>query len=199
MQVLCRGATPLPSLVPRCNDHRQGHAAERDGCCTKEPLPGDGLRRRHEHCEGMAALPPCTAAGSKWDPSAGITGIRLSRSAGPHISISTAVTPRDLGDTNASPVPPPEVQPQPLPSAVCLCTSRGLRRRWDSRASSCTARSPRSSGPPASSPASRARRGWSGEESGELWGWGPQGHHQRAPSPHGQLCGTAQKQPARGG
>lgn len=55
-QVPCRRAAPPPSLVPRRDDHGQGHAAQRDGCCTEEPLPGDGLRRRDQGGEGM-----CTA------------------------------------------------------------------------------------------------------------------------------------------
>lgn len=35
----------LLSSVPRRDDHGQGHAAQRDGCRPKEPLPGDGLQR----------------------------------------------------------------------------------------------------------------------------------------------------------
>lgn len=52
-QVLCRRAAPPPSLVPRRDDHGQGHAAERDGCRTEEPLPGDGLRRRDQQGDRM--------------------------------------------------------------------------------------------------------------------------------------------------
>lgn len=43
-RVLCRRAAPPPSLVPCCDDHGQGHAAQRDGCRAEEPLPGDGLK-----------------------------------------------------------------------------------------------------------------------------------------------------------
>lgn len=39
-----RRAAPPPSSVPRCDDHGQGHAAQRDGRRTEEPLPGDGLK-----------------------------------------------------------------------------------------------------------------------------------------------------------
>lgn len=45
-RVLCQGATPVPPSVPGRDDHGQGHAAQRDGRGTKEPLPGDGLWSR---------------------------------------------------------------------------------------------------------------------------------------------------------
>lgn len=69
----------------------------------------------------------------------------------------------DLGDTDT---PPIDLQPEKaLPRAVCLCISQGCQQHWDSPASSCTSLSPRSSGPRVSSPAWRAQRGWSGEDS----------------------------------
>lgn len=69
----------------------------------------------------------------------------------------------DLGDTDTPPIDP---QPEKaLPRAVCLCISQGCQQHWDSPASSCTSLSPRSSGPRVSSPAWRAQRGWSGEDS----------------------------------
>lgn len=149
-------------------------------CC-----PADGAFHLHSQLRAKSRASSCHRQAERQhrryqrfpDPQPGVV---QSRSPLPRRS-STTLAPRDTSPAVPTPGVTPTLchpsvcQQQPLPRSVCLCTSPGRCWRWDSQASSCTSLSPPSSGLRASSPALRARRGWSGEQSAAQWlsnpGW----------------------------
>lgn len=170
-----RGRGHVPPRLPCLLDRTSQKGSAGDGVCRQlTALPDgqlgakSGARSWHgRDPAGTASSTGCyqgcfpgTAPGARPPAPSGIHVL----TARPHPAQQQGcVPPAGPGGHWHTPCGPPP--PRALPRAVCLCTSWGCWRCWGSPASSCTSPSPRSSGPRASSPAWRAQRGWSGEDS----------------------------------
>lgn len=130
------GAVPQgrlpPSLVPCRDDHGQSHAAERDGCCTEEPLPGDGLRRRDRQSDGMsvACHKPHHQQGHAMSPTSSRDMPQASPAAGTCCPACAGTEPQ--GSTELAVHIPDKTQPKKA-SAASAVLSAWPARRWGQR------------------------------------------------------------------